>query len=215
MKRNALTHLRIGEILIFSGIIAWMQLPALAAEKGTLPPALDKNKETHVGVVVIQRDINDVIMRAGNLQMLKALKAAGLDETLKERGPFTVFAPTDEAFTKLPTGMLDDLLKPENKEKLAGILKMHIAPGKMLAADIVKTPTCKTLGGNDLTVKYKQTILTINDAKVLKANLKAKNGVVYVIDKVILPTGENAREESQKKGGNEETKESTTKTKPK
>jgi uncharacterized surface protein with fasciclin (FAS1) repeats len=114
------------------------------------------------------------------------VKAAGLVETLQGKGPFTVFAPTDEAFAKLPEGTVASLLKPENKEKLVAILTYHVVPGKVMAAD-VKTMKAKTVNGKELSLKVEDGKVTVDDAKVIKTDIAAKNGVIHVIDSVILP----------------------------
>jgi uncharacterized surface protein with fasciclin (FAS1) repeats len=118
--------------------------------------------------------------------LVAAVKAAGLVETLQGKGPFTVFAPTDAAFAKLPKGTVEDLLKPENKEKLVSILTYHVVPGKVMAAD-VKTMEAKTVQGQPVNLKVSNDGVTINSAKVVKTDLVAKNGVIHVIDTVILP----------------------------
>lgn len=132
-------------------------------------------------------DIVAVASGAGSFKTLvAAVKAAGLVETLQGAGPFTVFAPTDEAFAKLPAGTVEDLLKPENKEKLATILKHHVVPGKVMAAD-VKTMKAKTAAGKELDVKVGSGGVTVDNAKVVKTDVPASNGVIHVIDTVVLP----------------------------
>ena len=124
---------------------------------------------------------------AGNFSTLvTAIKAAGLVETLQGPGPFTVFAPTDAAFAKLPQGTLEDLLKPENKAKLAGILTYHVVPGKVMAAD-VKTMKAETVNGQELDIKVADGHVTVNHAKVTKTDVAASNGVIHVIDSVLMP----------------------------
>ena len=118
--------------------------------------------------------------------LVAAVKAAGLVETLQGKGPFTVFAPTDAAFAKLPAGTVEDLLKPENKEKLVSILTYHVVPGKVVASD-VKTMEAKTVQGQPVNLKVSDGGVTINEAKIVKTDLMAKNGVIHVIDTVILP----------------------------
>ena len=119
--------------------------------------------------------------------LLQAAVAAGLADTLANGGPFTVFAPTDEAFAKLPKDTLTTLLKPENKDKLAKILKFHVVSGTVLAAQAVKLTSATTLAGQDLTLAVKDGKLTINGAHVVAADVTAKNGVIHVIDTVVLP----------------------------
>ena len=118
--------------------------------------------------------------------LVAAVKAAGLVETLQGKGPFTVFAPTDAAFAKLPKGTVEDLLKPENKAKLVSILTYHVVPGKVMASD-VKTMEAKTVQGQQVSLNVSDAGVTINDAKIVKTDLVANNGVIHVIDTVILP----------------------------
>ena len=133
------------------------------------------------------KDIVALASGAENFKTLvAAVKAAGLVETLQGDGPFTVFAPTDEAFAKLPAGTVESLLKPENKEKLAAILKYHVVPGKVLAAD-VKTMQAKTAQGQSVNLKVSDDGVMVDGAKVVKTDLLAANGVIHVIDAVILP----------------------------
>src|SRR5512137_120620 len=132
-------------------------------------------------------DIVAVASSAGSFKTLvAALKAAGLVETLQGKGPFTVFAPTDDAFAKLPAGTVEDLLKPENKEKLVAILTYHVVPGKVMSAD-VKTMQAKTVNGKELSIKVEDGNVTVDNAKVIKTDVAASNGVIHVIDTVVLP----------------------------
>lgn len=133
-------------------------------------------------------DIVDVAVGAGSFKTLvAAVKAAGLVDTLKGKGPFTVFAPTDEAFSKLPKGTVESLLKPENKRKLVDILTYHVVPGQVMAADVVKVDSAKTVQGTEVTVKVNGGTVMIDNAKVLKTDISASNGVIHVIDSVIMP----------------------------
>ena len=133
------------------------------------------------------QDIVAVASGAGSFNTLvAAVKAAGLVETLQGTGPFTVFAPTDEAFAKLPKGTVEDLLKPENKAKLVAILTYHVVAGKVMAAD-VKTMKAKTVNGQSLDVKVSDSGVTVDNAKVVKTDVAASNGVIHVIDTVVLP----------------------------
>jgi uncharacterized surface protein with fasciclin (FAS1) repeats len=135
-----------------------------------------------------QMDIVDTAIAAGSFKTLAtALQAAGLVGTLKGEGPFTVFAPTDEAFSKLPAGTVESLLKPENKEKLKAILLYHVVSGDVTAAQVVKLSSAKTVNGQDLKLKVNDGTVLINDAKVVKADVLASNGVIHVIDTVLLP----------------------------
>jgi uncharacterized surface protein with fasciclin (FAS1) repeats len=137
-----------------------------------------------------EKDIVDTAVAAGNFKTLvAAVKAAGLVDTLKGEGPFTVLAPTDEAFAKLPEGTVESLLKPENKEKLIAILTYHVIPGKAVAADVVKLDgkAVKSVQGSNIQVTVDGETVKVNDAKVIKTDIDCVNGVVHVIDTVILP----------------------------
>jgi uncharacterized surface protein with fasciclin (FAS1) repeats len=133
-------------------------------------------------------DIVDTAVSAGQFNTLvAAVKAAGLVDTLKGEGPFTVFAPTDEAFAKLPAGTVEGLLKPENKEQLVAILTYHVVPGKIMSGDVAgKKTMAKTVQGGDITVDATNGVM-VNGAKVVKADIATDNGVIHVIDAVILP----------------------------
>jgi uncharacterized surface protein with fasciclin (FAS1) repeats len=134
-------------------------------------------------------DIVDVAVSNGSFTTLvAAVKEAGLVETLKGDGPFTVFAPTDEAFAALPEGTVESLLKPENRDKLTAILTYHVVPGKVMASDVVKLSSAKTVEGSDVQIEVKDGAVYVDGAKVLKADVPASNGVIHVIDKVILPS---------------------------
>jgi uncharacterized surface protein with fasciclin (FAS1) repeats len=143
---------------------------------------------TSTGVQAQMKDIVDTAVGAGKFNTLvAAVKAAGLVETLKGAGPFTVFAPTDEAFAKLPKGTVEDLLKPENKAKLAGILTYHVVPGKVMAADISgKKMGVKTVQGSEIQVDAMSGVM-INGASVTTADVATSNGVIHIIDTVLLP----------------------------
>ena len=132
------------------------------------------------------RDIVETAVAAGSFKTLvAAVQAAGLVETLKGKGPFTVFAPTDEAFAKLPPGTLEALLK--DKAKLTAILTYHVVPGDVRAAQAMKLTSAKTVNGQSLKVMTKDGAVMIDNAKVVKADIVAKNGVIHVIDTVVLP----------------------------
>jgi uncharacterized surface protein with fasciclin (FAS1) repeats len=134
------------------------------------------------------KDIVDTAVAAGQFKTLAAaLTAAGLVDTLKGPGPFTVFAPTDAAFAKLPAGTVDTLLKPESKAKLTAILTYHVVAGKVMAADVVKLNEAKTVNGAIVAVKVDGGNVMINNAKVTTADIEASNGVIHVIDTVLLP----------------------------
>lgn len=125
--------------------------------------------------------------------LVAAVKAAGLVDTLSGKGPFTVFAPTDEAFKKLPKGTLETLLKPENKDKLVAILKYHVVSGKVMAKDVVNLKKAKTVQGSNVSIKVKEGKVMIDKATVAKADVACSNGVIHVIDTVILPKEKKAK----------------------
>jgi uncharacterized surface protein with fasciclin (FAS1) repeats len=134
-------------------------------------------------------DIVDTAVSAGQFETLvAAVKAAGLVDTLKGDGPFTVFAPTDEAFAKLPAGTVENLLKPENKDQLVAILTFHVVPGKVMSADIAnKQLMAKTVEGQSLDINALNGGVSVDNAKVIQADIEASNGVIHVIDTVVLP----------------------------
>ncbi|MCF7370629.1 MULTISPECIES: fasciclin domain-containing protein [Vibrio] len=137
---------------------------------------------------MMKGDIVDVATENGSFNTLvAAVKAADLVDTLKGEGPFTVFAPTDDAFAKLPDGTIDMLLMPENKDKLVSILTYHVVPGKVMAADVVKLDKATTVQGQDVMIKTMGDKVMVNDANVMATDVKAKNGVIHVIDTVIMP----------------------------
>ena len=134
-----------------------------------------------------EKTVVAVAAEAGQFKTLvAAVKAAGLVDALNGKGPFTVFAPTDEAFAKLPAGTVETLLKPENKEKLVGILTYHVVAGKVMAAD-VKTMGAKTVNGKEAAIKVDGGKVTIGTATVVKTDIAASNGVIHVIDTVLIP----------------------------
>ena len=138
------------------------------------------------------KDIVDTAVGAGQFKTLAAaLQAAGLVETLKGKGPFTVFAPTDAAFAKLPKGTVEDLLKPENKAKLAAILTYHVVPGTVMAAQVVTMngKEAKTVNGQAVKITVNGSAVTVGSAKVVTTDVKASNGVIHIIDSVMLPAG--------------------------
>jgi uncharacterized surface protein with fasciclin (FAS1) repeats len=133
-------------------------------------------------------DIVDTAISAKSFNTLvAALKAADLVDVLRGEGPFTVFAPTDDAFAKLPEGTLESLLKPENKAQLQSILTYHVLPGQYLAADVVKMDSAKTVNGQSFSIRNHDGSVMIDNAKIIKTDITASNGVIHVIDSVILP----------------------------
>ena len=119
--------------------------------------------------------------------LVAAVKAAGLAETLSGSGPFTVFAPTNAAFEKLPAGTVEKLLKPENKGQLVKVLTYHVVPGKVMAKDVVKLNKATTVEGSDVAIAVSGGTVTVDNAKVIKTDINSSNGVIHVIDAVILP----------------------------
>lgn len=133
-------------------------------------------------------DIVDTAAQAGQFETLvAAVEAAGLVETLKGDGPFTVFAPNDEAFAALPEGTVDDLLKPENRDTLEAVLTYHVVPGKIMAEDAMGADSVTTVQGQDLTVTTMDGQVMINEATVIQPDVEASNGVIHVIDGVLMP----------------------------
>ena len=134
------------------------------------------------------RDIVDTAVAAGSFKTLaKALQAAGLVETLKGAGPFTVLAPTDEAFAKLPAGTVEMLLKPENKDKLRRILSYHVVPGKVMASEVAKMKSAKAVSGDTFSIAVHEDGVMIDKSRVVKTDISASNGVIHVIDSVMMP----------------------------
>ncbi|MEM6822052.1 MAG: fasciclin domain-containing protein [Verrucomicrobiota bacterium] len=131
--------------------------------------------------------VDQVLASESHTTLAKVLEAADLVETLKGEGPFTLFAPSDEAFAQLPEGKLEALLKPENKEGLKALLASHVLPKKLMTFEIVDVPRARTLGGNHVGLKVAGGKVTVGEARVLEPNLIASNGIKHSIDKVILP----------------------------
>jgi len=135
-----------------------------------------------------EKDIVDTAVAAGSFKTLAAaLEAAGLVETLKGTGPFTVFAPTDAAFAKLPAGTVENLLKPENRDKLRAILTYHVVAGNVMAADVVKLKSAKTVQGSSVKIDASNGKVKVDSANVVKTDIAASNGVIHVIDTVLMP----------------------------
>jgi transforming growth factor-beta-induced protein len=177
--------------VLLIGVTGALVLAACAVPAAPMPTAVPTPTEapTPIAAPAMEaKDIVDTAVAAGSFNTLAAaLTAAGLVDTLKGEGPFTVFAPTDEAFAKLDKALLEDLLKPENKDKLVAILTYHVVPGKVTAADVVKLTSAKTVQGEEITIKADNDMVMINDARVTTPDVMAGNGVIHVIDTVILP----------------------------
>ena len=156
----------------------YLALTAATLLSATAAPALADNHSM---------DIVDTAVNAEGFETLvAAVEAAGLVETLKGEGPFTVFAPTDEAFAALPEGTVEDLLLPENKDQLTAILTYHVVPGKVMSGDLTDGMTAATVEGSDVTITTEGGVM-VNDASVVQPDIEASNGVIHVIDKVIMP----------------------------
>jgi transforming growth factor-beta-induced protein len=154
---------------------------AEAQSKTTKAPKKSKSKSA-------KKDIVETAVAAGSFKTLAAaLTSAGLVETLKGAGPFTVLAPTDEAFAALPDGLLEKLLKPENKEALASILKYHVISGNVKAAAVTKLKSAKSVEGSEIAIKVTDGKVTVDAANVTKTDIASSNGVIHVIDAVLVP----------------------------
>jgi transforming growth factor-beta-induced protein len=154
--------------------------------------AMDRSKTDLVDAAhamsLNQKDIVDTAVDAGSFKTLAAaLTAADLVPTLKGEGPFTVFAPTDAAFAKLPPGTVADLLKPENKSKLQAILTYHVVPGRLMASDVVSMNGAKTVNGGDLMIKSDMGKVMIDNAQITQTDIECSNGIIHVIDTVVMP----------------------------
>lgn len=193
---------KISTIMILTLMLSMLQIPLLANAQSNLDvpqnnqeEAIMENEESNMiqskEVKEAAKDIVEIALSDGRFKTLtSALKAAGLVDTLKGEGPFTVFAPTDEAFSKLPAGTLDKLLKPENKNDLVKILTYHVTPGKVVAADVMKLngKEVTMVSGGKAKIEVKNGSVYINGAKVIITDIMAKNGVIHVIDTVIMPS---------------------------
>jgi len=174
--------MKLNRIVTVAAVIA-----AVAISPSVFAGDCQKNKNATASTCSKDKDLVAVASGADNFKTLvAAVKAAGLVETLQGDGPFTVFAPTDEAFAKLPAGTVENLLRPENKEKLVAILTYHVVSGKVMAAD-VKTMKAKTVNGQSLDIQVNDGAVTVDKAKVIKTDVDASNGVIHVIDTVVLP----------------------------
>jgi uncharacterized surface protein with fasciclin (FAS1) repeats len=181
IQRTLLT-MKMNRILIVAALAAAVTLtPSVFAGE------CSHSKQASAATCAASKDIVAVAVGAENFTTLvAAVKAAGLVATLQGAGPFTVFAPTDEAFAKLPKGTVENLLKPENKEKLVAILTYHVVAGKVMVTD-VKTMKAKTVQGQSVNLVVSAGGVTVDNANVIKTDLLANNGVIHVIDTVILP----------------------------
>ena len=167
--------------VVFAAALGIGTVVLIPSPRNTVAAAEEKTEKKDIIDTAVGPDMTEVTT------LVKAIQAAGLVETLKGPGPFTVFAPTNAAFDKLPKGTLDDLLKPENKEKLKSILTYHVHSGDAIKAADVKTMKLTTVNGKDLDVKAEGGNVMINDAKVIKTDVMCSNGVIHWIDTVLMP----------------------------
>ena len=186
MKRNSL----FAGLLLAVALVMAACAPAATPTPAPEPTALPEPTATPEPML---SDIVDTAVADGRFTTLvAAVEAAGLVETLKGEGPFTVFAPTDDAFAALPEGTLESLLLPENKQQLTDILLYHVVPGKVMAADVTGLTSAATVLGKDIAIKVDMGNVYINEAKVIITDIETSNGVIHVIDAVILPPAEEA-----------------------
>ena len=180
MNRNAtLSYTLVGATVASLALGAWTLGNAYADQQSNSRSQQAAQQE---------KDIVDTAVAAGQFKTLAAaLKAGGLVETLKGEGPFTVFAPTDAAFAELPAGTVEDLLKPENKEKLVAILTYHVVPGRAMAQDVTGMKDATTVNGERVKITTKDGKVMVDNATVTKADIQASNGVIHVIDTVLIP----------------------------
>ena len=175
-------------MLAMGGIAAGCGEDAKKSESRDAKPAAASTMEESSDMAQAPADIVDTAVKAGDFtKLVAAVQAAGLEETLRGDGPFTVFAPTDAAFAKLGEGTLNDLLKPESKDKLSGILTFHVVPSKALSSDLKDGQQLTTVNGEKLTVSIKDGVVTVGGAKVVTPDVEASNGVIHVIDTVLIP----------------------------
>ncbi len=171
-------------------ISALLCLSLAACGASTTAPETASTSESAGSEQAAGSDIVDTAVAAGSFSTLvAAVQAAGLVDTLKGEGPFTVFAPTDEAFSALPAGTLEELLKPENKEKLVAILTYHVVPGDVRAADVAQLESATTVLGAQVEIDASETGVKVDGAQVVQTDIACKNGVIHVIDKVLIPQG--------------------------
>ena len=169
---------------VFSMCVVLVAAAVVSAEERA-PPKVTAAKPV---IESAELDIVETAAKNGEFKTLvAALQAADLTETLQGKGPFTVFAPTDAAFAKLPEGTVESLLEPENKAKLAAILTYHVVPGKVMAADAAKLKSAETVNGETIAISAQGKNVKINDAKVAAADIVCTNGVIHVIDTVLMP----------------------------
>ncbi len=190
MKRSSIV---LSVLLVLTFVVAACA-PAPTPAPTAMPEPTKMPEPTATPEPVL-KDIVDTAVADGRFTTLvTAVTAAGLVDTLKGEGPFTVFAPTDDAFAKLPAGTIEELVKPENKQKLTDILLYHVVSGKVMAADVVGLTSATTVLGKDVAIKVDMGNVYINDAKVIITDIETSNGIIHVIDTVLLPPAEEAKQ---------------------
>lgn len=191
MNCTRLTAVAAGLLLAtvsFAGCGSSKEGDAKAGKQANSPAAENNNQDAGKAQSKQPVDIVATASAAGSFKtLLAAAQAAGLAETLQADGPFTVFAPSDDAFAKLPAGTVESLLKPENKDQLAAILTYHVVPGKVMSSQAVKLDSAKTVNGQSLALQASEDGLSVDGAKVVTADIECSNGVIHVIDAVVLP----------------------------
>ena len=182
-KNHSPLHLTVSRFAMYALVAGAVALAA--------PQAASAAKHEKETTQTAKACVVDTAKKAGSFNtLLAALKAADLESALRGEGPFTVFAPTDEAFKKLPEGTVESLLKPENKDKLKAVLTYHVVPGKVYAKHVVKLSSAKTLNGKEVKITVEGDTVKVDNAKVVKTDIEATNGVIHVIDTVLLPKDE-------------------------
>ena len=193
MENNSKTIIIVVAVLAVLGIGGWALMSNNDNTKDAKPAAQSQSQTSETSDMKETKNIVEIASADSQFSTLvTAVKAAGLVDTLSSEGPFTVFAPTNDAFAKLPAGTLDSLLKPENVEQLKSILTYHVVASKAMSSDLSDGQTITTVQGGTLTVKINGSDVTLTDAKgnvskVVKADIPASNGIIHVIDSVVLP----------------------------
>lgn len=193
MQKNTMIFIAVLAVAVIGGVMLISQGNNNSANNAQGEPAMEQNQgqaelDSMDQGMASEQNIVEVAQSAGSFTTLvAAVEAAGLAETLSGPGPFTVFAPTDEAFAKLPAGTVESLLLPENREQLVSILTYHVVPGKVMAADVVNLQTATTVQGSHITIDASSGAVMVDNATVTQTDIEASNGVIHVIDTVIIP----------------------------
>jgi uncharacterized surface protein with fasciclin (FAS1) repeats len=185
---------------LFAGLTVAQECPHSKQNTQTVATFVSHQQQAEQATDTAQADIVDTAVSAGSFKTLvAAVKAAGLVDTLKGKGPYTVLAPTDDAFKKLPKGTVESLLKEENREKLKQILTYHVIPGNVKSTDVVKLKEAASAMGEKIKITVKDDKVLFNDSGLVKADIGCSNGVIHVIDTVLIPGQNNGTETSHKK----------------